>query len=151
MREPDCAAGGGTPTEPRGSWIIRAGPRDGREREVCRSDQRAPCTIEAGTADRPVIAAASVFLFPVANEKTSYRGAFLANFLSTRESKVDYDVDAGRLPTGMAIAGRVLATPGQYEFRIALFAEVAGHQDPHQYEAIVPVRIVAAAGASRGN
>ena len=61
-----------------------------------------------------------------------YSGAFQSSFIQTAnkmgyEVKVDYSVEPGRLPTASAASGLVTSTPGDYEFRIALFAELPGH------------------------
>ena len=137
----------GPATEPRASWIIRTGAPDGREREICRSDQRTPCTLEASSSGRQLIATASVYLY-AAQEKTTYRGAFLANFLQgSRESQVDYVIEPRKLPTGQTKSGLVTSQPGQYEFRIALLAEVPGQMDPHQFSEVIPVRVVAPTAA----
>jgi hypothetical protein len=42
----------------------------------------------------------------------------------------------------VASAGRVTRVPGDYQFRMALFAEVPGHTDPHQFEQTIPVRVI---------
>ena len=134
----------GPPTEPRASWIIRTGAPDTREREICRSDQAAPCTIEASASGRQLIATVSVYLY-AAQEKTTYHGAFLANFLQgSRESQVDYVIEPRKLPTSQTKSGIVTSQPGQYEFRIALLAEVPGRADPHQFAQVIPVRVVPA-------
>jgi hypothetical protein len=137
----------GPPSAPRASWIIRSGSPDDREREICRSDQATPCTLEASSTGHQQIATASVYLY-AAQDKTTYRGAFLANFLQgSRESQVDYVIEPRKLPTGQTKSGLVTSQPGQYEFRIALLAEVPGHMDPHQFSEVIPVRVVAPAAA----
>ena len=138
----------GPSSEPRASWIIRMTGPDGREREVCRSGQRVACALPASAARRRMIATASVYLYP-AQQKTIYHGAFIASFFQgSRESQVDYVIEPRKLPTGQSTAGVVTSQPGNYEFRIALFADVPGHPDPHQFVEVVPVRVVAAGAAT---
>ena len=139
----------GPATEPRASWIIVSGPQDGRESEVCRSDRQQPCVLEAGSASRPMVVAVSVYLYP-AGAPTKYSGAFQSSFIQSAggrgyEAKVDYTIEPGRLPTAVTAAGLVTSSPGNHEFRIALLGEVPGRMDPHQFEEMVPVRVVGAA------
>jgi hypothetical protein len=60
------------------------------------------------------------------------------------EAKVDYTVREGDRPSFVSATGRVTRIPGDYQFRMALFAEVPGHIDPHQFEHTVPVHVAAA-------
>jgi hypothetical protein len=137
--------------EPRASWIIRAGAEYGAEREVCRSDRDQPCSLPASTEAQPISVVVSVFLYPAQGAETTYRGAFLSGFMGSRgaghEVKVDYRIKPGERPSFVAAAGRVTPIPGEYQFRMALFAEVPGHEDPHQFERIIPVRVVEPRGA----
>ena len=135
----------GRPDEPRASWQISAWPQDGRPRILCRSDQGRPCVVEASTDRRPTFAAVSVYLYPV-GARTTYRGAFLSGFMRSaagkgHETKVDYEIDPGKVPTAVNALDRVTSQPGDYECRIALFAEVPGHTDPYQYVRTIPVRV----------
>jgi hypothetical protein len=83
-----------------------------------------------------------------AGAPTQYSGAFQSSFIQAAggagyEAKVDYSVEPGRLPTGSTAGGLVTSTPGDYEFRIAVFANVPERMDPHQFEARIPVRVTA--------
>ena len=133
--------------EPRASWIIRAGAQYGAEREICRSDRDQPCSLPASTETQPISVVVSVFLYPAQGAETTYRGAFLSGFMGSRgvghEVKVDYRIKPGERPSFVAAAGRVTPVPGDYQFRMALFADVPGNKDPHQFEQIIPVRVVA--------
>ena len=135
--QPAGAAG-----EPRASWVIRSGSSD-REAVVCKSDSEKPCVLQAGTAERPRSVVVSVYLYP-AQGNTSYRGAFLSDFLGGKghETKVDYESVPGARPVATTTYGLVTTTPGEYAFRMALFAEVVGHTDPYQFHQIIPVRVV---------
>jgi hypothetical protein len=132
--------------EPRASWIIRAGSEYGAEREICRSGPDQTCVIAASTETQPMSVVVSVYLYPAGGNETTYRGAFLAGFMGSRsgghETKVDYTVKADERPSFVAAAGRVVSVPGNYEFRMALFAEVPGHTDPYQFQHTIPVRVV---------
>ena len=136
----------GSPTEPRASWIIRAGSEYGSEREVCRSDRVEPCVIPASSEKQATSAVVSVYLYPAGEEATTYSGAFMAGFLGSsgraHETKVDYSIKPGQRPSFVSTAGRVTSVPGDYEFRMALLAEVPGHTDPHQFQQIIPVRVM---------
>ena len=136
----------GPPTEPRASWIIRAGTEYGSEREVCRSDRVQPCIIPASSEKQPTSAVVSVYLYPAGEEPTTYSGAFMASFMGSsgrrHETKVDYAIKPGQRPSFVSTAGRVTNVPGDYEFRMALLAEVPGHTDPHQFQQIIPVRVM---------
>ena len=104
--------------------------------------------VEASSDKRPVFAAVAVYLYP-AGAKTMYKGAFLSGFMggSGHETKVDYEIDPARQPTAFAAFGRVTSQPGEYEFRIALFGEVPGRSDPHQFAKTIRVRVVPPGGA----
>jgi hypothetical protein len=132
----------GVTGEPRASWIISSGPVDS-ETVICRSDDEMPCVLEAGTGARAKNVTVSVYLYP-AYGKTSYKGAFMSDFIGDKghETKVDYDSVPGKLPVATTTYGLVTTTPGEYEFRMALFAEVEGRRDPFQFEQSVPVRVV---------
>jgi hypothetical protein len=136
----------GAPGEPRASWIIRAGSVYGAEREVCRSGLDQTCEIPASTEKQPVSVVVSVYLYPAGGEETTYRGAFLAGFMGSgsggHETKVDYRIKQDERPSFVASAGRVTRVPGDYQFRMALFAEVPGQTDPHQFQQTIPVRVV---------
>jgi hypothetical protein len=135
--------------QPRASWQITAAPNDvGNQRPICRSDVEDVCVVEASRDNRPVFASVAVYLYP-AGEKTVYKGAFLSGFMggSGHETKVDYEIDPARQPTAFAAFGRVTSQPGEYEFRIALFGEVPGRTDPHQFAKTIHVRVVPPAGA----
>ena len=132
--------------EPRASWIISAGAQYGAEREICRSDRDQPCSLPASTQAQPISVVVSVFLYPAQGGETTYRGAFLSGFMGSggagHEVKVDYRIKPGERPSFVSAAGRVTPVPGDYQFRMALFADVRGHADPHQFEQIIPVRVV---------
>jgi hypothetical protein len=141
----------GSPNEPRVSWVIRSGPRGGNEPDICRSDRQQPCVLTASTSSRPMSVAVSVYMYP-AGAATEYSGAFQATFIQAAggagyEAKVDYAVELADLPTATTASGLVTSTAGTHEFRIALFAEVPGRMDPHQFEDRIPVR-VSGGGAS---
>ena len=93
-------------------------------------------------------AVVSVYLYPAGGEPTIYKGAFMSGFMGSsgrgQETKVDYSIKPGQRPSFVSSAGRVTSAPGDYEFRMALFAEVPGHIDPHQFQQTIPVRVVAA-------
>jgi hypothetical protein len=136
----------GPATGPRASWIIRSGPQNGNESEMCRSDRQQPCVLEASTESRPMAVVVSVYLYP-AGAPTKYSGAFQSTFIQSAggrgyEAKVDYSIASGGLPSAVAAGGRVTSTLGDHEFRIALLGEVPGQMDPHQFEQTVPVRVV---------
>ena len=88
----------------------------------------------------------SVYLYPAGSKETTYKGAFLAGFMGSErgghETTVDYRIKPDERPSFVAAADRVTRVPGDYEFRMALFAEVPGHTDPHQFEQLIPVRVV---------
>ena len=142
----------GPVTEPRVSWTIRSGVQGGNEPDVCRSDRQQPCTLEAGTPARPMSVAVSVYMY-AAGAPTMYSGAFQSGFIQSAraggyETKVDYAIEPGRLPTGVTASGPVTSQPGGYEFRIALFANVPGQMDPRQFQETIPVRVVSAGAPS---
>ena len=87
----------------------------------------------------------SVYLYP-ADAKTTYSGAFLSGFTQSavrrgHEAKVDYTIEPDRRPSFVSSSGRVTSVPGMYEFRMALFADVPGHMDPHQFAQVIPVEV----------
>ena len=137
----------GAPDEPRAAWVIKGGDY-GSERELCRSDRHIPCVIEASAAGEENTAVVSVYLYPAGDAPTTYKGALLAPFMGSRpggyESSIDYTVKPGDRPSFVAAIGRVTTAPGEYEFRMALFAEVGGKTDPHQFQQSIPVRVVPA-------
>jgi hypothetical protein len=59
------------------------------------------------------------------------------------ETPVDYNIKPGEPGNFVTSAGLVTSIPGQYEFRMALLADVKGHSDPHQFQQTIPVRVVA--------
>jgi hypothetical protein len=61
------------------------------------------------------------------------------------ETSVDYTIKPGEPGNFVTSAGLVTATPGQYEFRMALLADVKGHPDPHQFQQKISVRVIAPA------
>jgi hypothetical protein len=133
--------------EPRASWSIRAGSSL-NEREVCRSDVDQSCVIPARSNGEPTSVVVSIYLHPVGDAKTTYHGAFVATFLSTAdgggyERQVDLEIDPGRRPTGLTTAGLVTPVPGHYAFKMALLANVAMRPDPHQFEEVIPVEVIA--------
>ena len=135
-------------SEPRVSWVLRSGPPDGRESEVCRSDQQMPCVLQASTASRPMTVAVSLYMY-AAGVPTKYSGALQSSFIEGAggrgyETKVDYSIAPGELPTAVTTAGRVTSNPGEHAFRIALLADVPAHMDPHQFERTVSVRVAPA-------
>ena len=100
----------------------------------------------------------SVYLYD-AGAKTAYHGAFLSGFIARSnstsyetstgyETTVDYQIEPRKQPTVIAVFGPVTSTPGPYELRMVLLAEVPGHTDPHQFRHAVPVRVVPS-GAQR--
>jgi len=129
-------------TEPRASWLIKFESPSGRQTILCRSDASGDCVLRASTPDRPVTAVVTVFLYP-AGEKTVYRGAFMSGFIGGKEheTQVDYTIESGKRPIGISSVGLVTQLPGTYQFRMALFAEVPGHTDPHQFAKTIPVRV----------
>ena len=134
-------------TEPRAAWIIRAGPDYTSEREVCRSNANRRCVLQASAETRPMHVVVSVQLYP-ADGKTTYSGAFVSGFTQSasrigHETKVDYTIETSTRPSFVSSSGRVTTVPGKYEFRMAMFATVAGHTDPHQFEQVIPVEVVA--------
>ena len=134
----------GPASEPRASWIIKAGDY-GNEREVCRSDVNRMCILPASSTQKPVSVSISVFLFP-AEGPTTFQGAFLSGFMASAngqgyESKVDYKTVPGDPPTAVNVTGRVTQQPGDYPFRMALLAAVPGHTDPHQFQQTFNVRV----------
>ena len=137
----------GAASDPRASWVIRAGGEYGSEREICRSDRGGVCVIPAAFGTRPTNVVVSVFLYPAGNEATTYKGAFMAGFMGSagrgHETKVDYSIKPGQQPSFVSSSGRISAKPGDYEFRMALFAEVSGRRDPHQFQQTIPIRVVA--------
>ena len=141
----------GLPDEPRASWIVRAGDEYGAEREVCRSDRDQPCIVPASTNGKPISAVVSVYLYPAGENQTTYRGAIMPGFMNEggpkAESAVEYSLKPGQRPYYVASVGRVTSTPGEYEFRIALLAEVPGHADPHQFQEAIPIRVVSQSAA----
>ena len=131
-----------------GDRVIRAGDYL-REKDVCRSDRDEQCVITASTSDQPVSVVVSIYLLPAGEERTNYHGAVLAGFIPGTtgrgyEKKIDHTIEPGRLPAAFSLISRVTAEPGEYPFDIALFADVQGHVDPHQFTVTVPVRVVAA-------
>lgn len=141
----------GAPDEPRAAWVIKAGDY-GSERELCRSDRPAPCVIEAGAGDDAMTVVVSIYLYPAGNVPTTYKGAVLAGFMGSRpggyETAVDYSIKPGDRPSFVAAIGRVTTVPGDYEVRMALYAEVAGQTEPHQFQQAIPVRVVPAGSRS---
>jgi hypothetical protein len=104
--------------------------------------------LQASSTSQPVSVVVTVHLFP-AGAETMYRGAFLSGFIGTvgkqgYETKVDYKVQPGDHPTGVAVAGLVTSKPGQYPFKMALFAEVPGRTDPYQFQQTFNVRVIPA-------
>lgn len=101
--------------------------------------------LSASSEKEPMSVSVSVYLFPTEAE-TTYRGAFFSGFVGSagkgHESKVDYKVDPGKRPTAVSVTGLVTTKPGEYPFRMALFAEVPGHTDPHQFQQTFNVRVV---------
>ena len=136
----------GEPDEPRASWVIKGGDY-GSERELCRSDRDIPCVIEASAGEETTSAVVSVYLYPAGDAPTTYKGALLAGFMGSRpggyETTVDYSIKPGDRPSFVAAIGLVTTVPGDYEFRMALFAEVGG-KDPRQFQQAILVRVVPA-------
>jgi hypothetical protein len=135
----------GAATEPRASWLIRTGNGGVATHEVCRSDSPQPCVIDASRT-KPESVSVSVYLYD-AGAKTTYSGAFLSGFMEGakpvgHETTVDYAVEANTKPSAVAAIGGLKTTPGDYELRIFLFAQVEGSNDPHQYVRSVAVRVI---------
>jgi hypothetical protein len=138
----------GSATEPRVSWVIRSGPPDSNEAEMCRSDRQQPCVLQASSAARPMSVVVAVYMY-AAGAPTQYSGAFQAGFMEAAnqagyETKVDYSIGPRGLPTAVAASGRITPRAGEYALRLALFATVPDQMDPHQFEQIVAVRVIAA-------
>jgi|SRR5688572_6305833 len=140
-------------SEPRASWTIRAGD-NGSEREVCSSGRDQACIISASSAQQTTSVIVSVHFYPAGEEQTNYRGAFLASFMGMKgqghETKVDYSIKPGEQPRFISSIWTVTSIPGTYEFRMALLAEVTGHSDPHQFQELIPVRVVARSTGAAG-
>lgn len=117
-----------------------------RARGVPRSDGGPACVIPASSENQPSSVVVSVYLFPAGADPTTYKGAFIAGFMRSggrpHETKIDYTIKPGQRPSFVSSAGRVTSTPGDYEFQMALFADVPGHADPHQFQQKIPVRVV---------
>jgi len=134
----------GSLNEPRASWRISAGPESGSEREVCRSGRSQPCVIQASSPGKPTHVVVSVNLYPAGNTATEYEGVFTSSFMGHgHETPVDYTIKPGEPGNFVTSAGLVTSAPGQYEFRMALLADVRGHTDPYQFQQTIPVRVVA--------
>ena len=88
----------------------------------------------------------TVYLFPAGEDQTTYRGALMATFMASQhgggETKVDFTMKPGERPYYVASIDEATTIPGNYEFRIALLADVQGHVDPHQLDDVIPVRVV---------
>jgi hypothetical protein len=135
----------GRADQPRASWSIRAG-KPLNEHEICRSDADQTCVVHVTSQDEPVSVVVSVYLHPVGDAKTTYQGAFSANFMpagrwGTYERQVDVTIEPGRRPTGFSAASPITSTPGRYVFRMALLADVPSRTDPHQFEEMIPVEV----------
>jgi hypothetical protein len=132
-------------TEPRASWSIRAG-ESLNEREVCSSDADQPCVLTASSDKEPMSVVVSIYLHPIGDAPTMYHGEFVATFMGTAqrmyEQQVDVTIKPGSRPTGVATAGLVTPTAGRYVFQMSLFASVATHTDPHQFEETIPVEVI---------
>src|SRR5918999_104361 len=93
----------GPSTAPRVSWRIRTGSLDAGGREVCASDSRQRCVLQASTTDDPRLGAVSVFLH-AAGAPTTYTGALLIGFVESvsgpgYESTLrNYTVNPGERP-----------------------------------------------------
>ena len=113
---------------------------------MCRSDRDQQCIVPASTDGKPISAVVSVYLYAAGENDTTYRGAIMTGFMGNEElkpeSEVEYKIKAGQRPYYVASVGRVTSTPGDYEFRIALLAEVPGQADPHQFQEAIPIRVV---------
>jgi hypothetical protein len=136
--------------EPRASWIVRAGEYL-YEQEVCSSDRDQRCVLPASTADQTVSVVVTVFLHPAGGAETRYHGAYLVGFMPGptgrgSERKVDLAIEAGGKARAVSVASRVVDTPGEYPFDVALFADVAGRADPHQFLETITVRVVPPTG-----
>jgi hypothetical protein len=145
--EPFAPAG-----QPRASWTVRAGDYL-QEREVCSSDRDQRCTLPASTDARPVSVVVTVYLHPAGDVDTKYHGAFLIGFIPGHtgrgaERKVDFAIPGGAKARALSVASRVVDRPGVYPFDIALFANVAGQTDPHQFVDTIVVQVGGAAGAA---
>ena len=67
---------------------------------------------------------------------------------SGHETPVDFTLKPGERPGFIASVGRVKPVPGNYEFRVALFAEFPGQTNPRQFQQSIPIRVVAAPSRS---
>jgi hypothetical protein len=143
--EPFAPAG-----QPRASWTVRAGDYL-QEREVCSSDRDQRCVLPVSTAENPVSVVVTVYLHPAGDAETKYSGAFLIGFIPGHtgrgaERKVDFAIPGGAKAKALSIASRVVEQPGTYPFDIALFANVTGQTDPHQFVETIVVHVGDAAG-----
>jgi hypothetical protein len=82
-----------------------------------------------------------------AGAPTTYSGALQSSFIEAAggrgyEAKVDYSIKPDERPTALTTAGMLTSTPGDHTLRLALLAEVPEHMDPHQFEQVIPVRVV---------
>ena len=135
----------GPVTEPRASWIVRAGPLDQRRPVMCRSDAPGPCVIALTTGNRPTLASVSIYLF-AADGPTTYKGVFFCAFIGDAgwEREIDEEIAPNAVSAAHAVFGTVVEAPGSYEFRLSLTADVPGHSEQHKFELAVPVRLVPA-------
>lgn len=136
--------------QPRASWTVRAGDYL-QEREVCSSDRDQRCTLPASTGAQPVSVVVTVYLHPAGDAETKYHGAFLIGFIPGHtgrgaERKVDFAIPGGAKSRALSVVSRVVDKPGSYPFDIALFANVAGQTDPHQFVDTIVVQVDGAAG-----
>jgi hypothetical protein len=131
--------------EPRLFWRVRAGPLDGHQEEMCRSDTRRECVIPASTTGEPIVAAVSLFLYP-AGMTTTYDGTVSVGFIRStgqrgHEMQVNYRSDPDELPIGFTTAGRITQEPGEYQVRISLVGTTPTRSKPYHLERVVRVRI----------
>jgi hypothetical protein len=138
--EPFAAAG-----QPRASWTVRAGDYL-QEREVCSSDRDQRCVLPASTTENPVSVVVTVYLHPAGDAETKYHGAFLIGFIPGitgrgAERKVDFAIPGGAKARALSVASRVVESAGDYPFDIALFADVTGQTDPHQFVETIVVHV----------
>ena len=145
--EPFAPAG-----QPRASWTVRVGGYL-QEHEVCSSDRDQRCVLPASTAGNPVSVVVTVYLHPAGDAETKYHGAFLIGFVPGHtgrgaERKVDFAIPGGAKARALSVVSRVVESPGTYPFDIALFANVTGRTDPHQFVETIVVDVGGAAGAA---
>jgi hypothetical protein len=116
-------------SRPHITWEIRTGGDQGTAEFVCGSSQPSrPCVLAASSAERRGLVTVRVYLH-AAREQTSYLGIMQVPFIQgsgpLKDREVSATVPPGSQPVGATVSGLVAST-GQYTFRISLDAKVAG-------------------------